>query len=589
MRNIKIGTRLTAGFLLVSLLAAVVGGFGVFGLTNISSQFGQELSQTEASLSSLANIREGFQQERVLLRTIIIQTGDPQEAKAAIAGLPDVIKKINDNFDAYDRNIIDKSSETSFYDARRIYSGAYSTIRQGVVTAVVRGDMSGASTLLLSSSETATQIAKNLESSVEHNLISARNDAKQLDRSAHALIYVLIFVSVFAIMLAVVLGLYLTDLITKPLGYITKALVQLGSTGSMDFPADFHISSGENVSYSDEIGECTKAILSVLAHIGQTTDALGKVADGDLTVGITLLSDRDSLGIALKKMTDNLNNMFDEIYLSSSMVANGSKQIADGSQMLAHGSAQQAAAVEDLSSSIGEIADKTKENAIKAEKSADLSESIIKSAEKGSGQMNQMIAAVKEISEASQSIRKVIKVIDDIAFQTNILALNAAVEAARAGQQGKGFAVVAEEVRSLAAKSADAARDTGSLIENSIKKAALGDRIAKNTASSLSEIVSGINESSVIAKDIARLSEDQALAIDQIKNGINQVTQVVQQNSATAEESASASEEMNSQSERLEELLSKFRLKRTPSQTSGSNRPSEIRIPAKPAPEPFPY
>ncbi|MCL2003829.1 MAG: methyl-accepting chemotaxis protein, partial [Oscillospiraceae bacterium] len=253
----------------------------------------------------------------------------------------------------------------------------------------------------------------------------------------------------------------------------------------------------------------------------------------------------------------------------------------DGSQSLAQGSTQQAAAVQELSSSISEIAVKTKENSEMANKAANLANNIKQSAEKGSHQMDEMMAAVKDINAASQSISKVIKAIDDIAFQTNILALNAAVEAARAGQHGKGFAVVAEEVRNLASKSSDAAKETGVLIQNSVEKAELGARIADETAASLTEIVSGINESSLIVGEIAKSSEEQSLGIAQINKGIDQVAQVVQQNSATAEESAAASEEMSGQANMLEDLIAQFKLKNDGQRRLGGAAKKTIAMPDK--------
>jgi len=306
-----------------------------------------------------------------------------------------------------------------------------------------------------------------------------------------------------------------------------------------------------------------RAYSQMKGYVGEIREQMNSLAEGDLSMESTYDFQGDFVLIkdSINEHVRNLNLIMTEINSSSSQVSSGAKQVADGAQSLAQGSTEQAAAIEELSSSISEIAEKTKTNAATADKTSTLSTAIKENAEKGSRQMDEMIVAVSDINEASRSIGKIIKTIDDIAFQTNILALNAAVEAARAGQAGKGFAVVAEEVRNLASKSAEAAKDTGNMIQSSMEKAELGSRIAGETAASLNEIVIGINESSALVTEIAKSSEEQSLGIAQINTGIDQVAQVVQQNSATAQESAAASEEMSGQSDILQQLIAQFKLK----------------------------
>jgi methyl-accepting chemotaxis protein len=327
---------------------------------------------------------------------------------------------------------------------------------------------------------------------------------------------------------------------------------------------------------TSEIGRLTHAIVEMKAelkqYIGDISDKLTNIANGNLnlTVDIDYIGDFQPIKASLVTILDSLNSTISQISIATSQVDQGSGQIANAAQTLAQGSTEQAATVQELSTSVRDIADKTKKNAEMAGESAALADSIRQSAEKGSRQMSEMVAAVGAINQAGQDISRVMKVIDDIAFQTNILALNAAVEAARAGQHGKGFAVVSEEVRNLAAKSGDAAKETGALIANSIEKAELGSRIANETAASLAEIVAGIGNSNRIASEIATSSGEQSSGIEVVNNGIDQVAQVVQQNSATAEESAAASEELSGQSSMLRQLIAQFKLRDGGSRQSSS-------------------
>jgi len=320
----------------------------------------------------------------------------------------------------------------------------------------------------------------------------------------------------------------------------------------------------------DEVGMLANSAIGLSEALQGFGELLDRVANGDMTVEAEVLNDKDVLSISLKKIIDNLNDVLSEINTTiksaSTHISSESRQIAESLQAFAKGSADQANTVRELSEHTGDIAEKTKTNADMANEASTLANTIKDNAEKSSRQMDDMMTAVNEINQASQSISKVIKVIDDIAFQTNILALNAAVEAARAGQHGKGFAVVAEEVRNLAAKSAEAAKDTGTLISDSMDKAVQGARIANETASSLADIVTGISESSEIISKIASASETQTSGIALINSGIDQVAAIVNQNSNIAHESASVAHELSGQSAMLENLVERFKLKTTGSQ-----------------------
>lgn len=301
---------------------------------------------------------------------------------------------------------------------------------------------------------------------------------------------------------------------------------------------------------------------TIKRYIEDISEVLGRIAEGDLTSMITadFQGEFAKLKSSINDIVESLGGVLSNINHSAEQVAAGSGQVSGGSQALTQGATEQASAIEQLTASMTEIARQTRQNAMNAGQANELTMTARDFAVEGNVRMKNLQQAMTEIDEASASISRVIKVIDDIAFQTNLLALNAAVEAARAGQHGKGFAVVAEEVRSLAARSAGAAKETTMMIQESINKAKAGTKMANEATLALEKIVSSVEKATELMGGIARASNEQATAVAQVNSGIEQVSKVVQTNSATAEESAAASEELSSQATLLKEMVARFNL-----------------------------
>jgi methyl-accepting chemotaxis protein len=348
------------------------------------------------------------------------------------------------------------------------------------------------------------------------------------------------------------------DAITKPIKEASQVLNEL-SNGNLNVQM-----TGDYQGDNDRIKRDMNSLVFILnQYINEITKSLEEISKGNLDFEITseYLGDFQSIKSSINKILDSLNTMMSEIDLSAVQVKIGATQISQGGMSLSMGANEQNDAIQELSTYMNEIAEKTDHNALDAKEASNLANNARNNAEESNLQMSAMIDAMSEINESSNNISKIIKVIDEIAFQTNILALNAAVEAARAGEHGKGFAVVAEEVRVLASKSARAANETTVLIEGSVEKVTVGNQIADQTAKSLAEISAQIEKVNVIAGKMSKSSNAQAKDFSEIIKIIEQITKVVQNNTQTAEESAASSQELSGQAEMLKQMVETFRIK----------------------------
>ncbi|MCL2020171.1 MAG: methyl-accepting chemotaxis protein [Oscillospiraceae bacterium] len=572
--NLKVGSKLLLSFMLVLVLAIALGAFAIIEMSGINSSYADAMDIATQRIQEVLDAQSEYSSVRMAVREIFYPNNTRADLESIRNDMSNALNDLDEGLNnLYAISVVGGAVQERIYEVQPLVE-RYRREMVGIVDDLLSHtnvDIDDPDYMkALHDAQYAVDAAgpayagrmSELLGEIPGLVLGVMNDAADENEVA-ATFAITLTVVILVVMAAfiVIISVIVPKTISAPLKPLTAFLIKAGTTGDLTLTKQDIETIEHYAKYKDETGQCINGASSFVKRITEVSEVLDKIAHGDLTVTISLLSPSDVMGNSVSMMIDSMNNMFGEINSSSSQVDSGAKQIADGAQALSQGSTEQAASIEQLSSSISEIASQTKVNAEMAEKAASLSDVIKNNAEKGNRQMDEMMAAVRDINTASQNISKVIKVIDDIAFQTNILALNAAVEAARAGQHGKGFAVVAEEVRNLAAKSAEAAKETGDMIQNSMEKAELGSRIASETAVSFTEIASGIQESSQLVEEIAKSSKEQAMGISQVNIGIDQVAQVVQQNSATAQESAAASEEMSGQSAMLQELISQFKLK----------------------------
>lgn len=404
-----------------------------------------------------------------------------------------------------------------------------------------------------------TQAEDDIKSFTDAQREISANNYEGAMKSQKTQMVIAIVLSVLAVFLAFTQAMKLVRAIIVPIKEMQDAMKNIAEGNlSVNIDYDSH----------DEFGEFAAGMRHTLSAqkeiIGDMNHLMLELSKGDFTIRSTMrekyIGDYASMLASIRKLKDNLNSTLNQINETADQVASGSDQVSSGAQALSQGATEQASSVEELAATINEISNHISDNAESAKSASEKSENVKEQAGESSMRMQEMLTAMQDISNKSGEIGKIIKTIEDIAFQTNILALNAAVEAARAGTAGKGFAVVADEVRNLAAKSAEASQNTATLIESTLHAVERGTTIANETAQSLSNVVMGVDDITVTIENISGASEEQADAVKQVTLGIDQISSVVQTNSATAEESAAASEELAGQSQMLKNLTGRFKI-----------------------------
>ncbi|KAF5091210.1 Methyl-accepting chemotaxis protein (MCP) signaling domain protein [anaerobic digester metagenome] len=512
-RNLKIKQKLVTCFILLAAVTGIVGVFGIYTMNKINAQSENMYYNNLVPSQKLASIHAAMEDIRAN-QLLAVYERNPATLQTRLDAIDAAVESDNALLKEYEATISDEENRTLFTTLTNSLAD-YRELRNANLELVKAQKYDEALSGLDAVSKARQTVDEDLEALINYNTtqaeaVLAQNTAQFRTQSITMIIFIVVCIG-----LAVGLGLLVANMISTPLRRMVDAAEEIAG-GNLD--VDVKIDS------RDEVGE---------------------------------------LGSAFVKMTDHINEIMTNIDSAAEQVAAGSKQIADSSMGLSQGATEQASSIEELTASIEEISAQTRLNADSAGEANALAELTRTNAVEGNNEMKRMLKSMEEINESSTNISKIIKVIDEIAFQTNILALNAAVEAARARQHGKGFAVVAEEVRNLAARSADAAKETTRMIEGSIKKVDDGTKIATTTAAALNQIVDDVAKVSGIVENIAIASNEQAIGISQINQGIMQVSEVVQMNSATSEESAAASEELSSQAELLREQAARFTLKKS--------------------------
>ncbi len=559
MKNLSINMKLIVGFGIVLVMLVTMGLLSYINMSNISTQvelYGNYTVPNAGHIRVLQVNMQGILYE--LLEAI--HEEDPKAAQEALDAAAAYGKEIVTELDMYQNNQRDDAQNAAFANLKTTITEA-AAARGEIAKLIVDHSVDNSQVALtLYKTEYRPRIDQAMAILNTFSSMEAQNESNQMavaDAAVSTSTIVVISVTLISLLITILVVAFIRKSILTPVNEIVDVYDEM-SKGNMKVDITYQS--------QDEMGMMAQSIKKTntlfTSYIRDISEKLGQMSHGDMRVHVDMdyVGDFADIKQAIQNTAAALNHTLVTINTAAEQVSTGAAQVASGAQALASGSTEQAASVEELTVTAGKIAEQATENSKNVKMATQYVEQASTGVKTGNEHMEQLIGAMSDIGSASSQITNITKVIEDIAFQTNILALNATIEAARAGNAGKGFAVVADEVRNLAAKSAEAAKQTAELIKASVATVSKGTQITTQTAQILQEV----GEKAQLANDsivrIDQASIDQAAAIAQIKQGLSQVSAVVQTNAATAEENSATSEEMSAQAATLREEVGRFKL-----------------------------
>lgn len=558
LKNMRISAKLITAFLLGTFVSVIIGGAGIFAIQQLRAS-SQELYEKEtAPIPVISNVILNVNNMAGLARDYVLYGDQASQQNTLDVKANQYLREYSDGIAKYEPTETDSKAKTFFNDAKKQFTSTLQPTYEKMVTAMKAGDKAKAMQYMDSYKTANTMITNDLTICMNRRIETAQENNATNNQLANTMTIALTIIIILGACGSVGLGFWLARSFSKPINEMAVAAKNLAQ-GNLDVDITY-------VS-KDEIGSLAQSLKTAAStlklYIGDISANLDLMAQGDMTAEITqdYRGEFAPIKDAFFKITSQLNDALTTISETTEQVNSGASQASGGAQALAEGATEQASSIQELSATITEISESIRLNAKNVGLVTDYVENAVTGMQQGDQEMQQMLSAMEKINHSSNEIKKIIKVIEDIAFQTNILALNAAVEAARAGSAGKGFAVVADEVRNLASKSASAAKQTTELIEGSINDVEEGSKIADVTAKILSGVEEKVQLVGGTIQKIDAVSSEQAISISQISQGVEQISAVVQTNSATAEQSAASSEELSAQAEMLRNLIAQFKLK----------------------------